>query len=176
MMDTSRFVEIGRIKGAHGVHGMLKIKPYNSETNLFDAKRVVYLQRAGQFVPLKVSQSAPGPKGLRVALEGVTTREQAQSLFDAPLFIPREEFPQLDDGEFYLDDLVGMEIVDADTGCVYGKATGLLETGANEVLEVRDGDKEILIPIIDGVIDEVDLDAQRATVRLPEGLLDIYES
>jgi len=76
----------------------------------------------------------------------------------------------LEEGDFYWYELVGMEVV-ADDGRALGRVESLLATGANDVLQVRDGDREILLPNIPDVVLSVDRETKRITVRLLPGLL-----
>lgn len=175
-MSKSRFVEIGRIMGAHGVNGGLKVKAHNPRTALLNRLCTVYLKSGDAFVPQQVMEVSPGPRGLRVHLSGVTDRVQAQALFDTPLYVPREEFGELGEGEYYLDDLLGLQVFDRESGELLGRVEGIIETGANDCLDVRDGRREILVPVLEGVVVELSLEEGRVVVQLPEGLLELYEN
>jgi 16S rRNA processing protein RimM len=100
---------------------------------------------------------------LLACLEGVDDRTGAEALMGLDVAVLREEMPEAEDDEFYWDDLIGLEVVNVQ-GEALGQVAGLLETGANDVLQVRDGDQERLIPFVDAVIQQVDLEAGRLVV------------
>ena len=105
-------------------------------------------------------------------LEGVSTVEEAEKLRGHILYMDRDEV-ELEEGVYFIQDLIGLEVLDADTGASYGKLTDVLQTGANDVYEVRDeSGKTVLIPAIPDVVLETNLDAGTMQIRPLEGLFD----
>ena len=99
-----------------------------------------------------------------VLLEGVSDRNQAEALKGALVGAPRDRLPQPAQDEFYWADLIGLEVVN-EAGVVLGRVHGLIETGANDVLQVRDDQgEERLLPFVDAVIRSVDRVARRIDV------------
>jgi 16S rRNA processing protein RimM len=102
-------------------------------------------------------------KGLAARLEGCSDRDQAQALGGAAVAVRRTQLPEPERGEFYWADLIGLQVVGAEGGEL-GRVSGLMETGANDVLIVQ-GERERLIPYLPGqVVLEVDLEAKRIRV------------
>jgi 16S rRNA processing protein RimM len=95
-------------------------------------------------------------------LQGVDDRNGAEALQGMDVAVRRDEMPQADEGEYYWDELIGMEVVNVQ-GEALGRVEGLLETGAHDVLQVR-GDRVRLIPFVEAYIQEVDVEAARMVV------------
>ena len=101
---------------------------------------------------------------------GVADRTAAEGLRGSFLRIRNEEIKDLPEGRDYHHDLMGLTVISED-GRRLGSVAGIIPTGGNLVFEVRDGNKEVLIPYIDDVVREVDLEGGTLTVRLIAGLL-----
>ena len=105
-------------------------------------------------------------------LEGVDSVEEAEKLRNQVLYMDRDEV-ELEEGVYFIQDLIGLEVLDVDTGKSYGKLTDVMQTGANDVYEVKDADgKTGLIPAIPDVVQETDLDGGVMRMRPLEGLFD----
>jgi len=107
-----------------------------------------------------------------VKLEGVDTVAEAEALRGRILYLHRDDV-KLEPGRYFIQDLLGLRIVDADTGELYGELTDVSATGANDVyhMRYRDG-REILIPAIPQVIAQIDTDGGVLRLRPMPGLLD----
>lgn len=105
-------------------------------------------------------------------LEGYDTPEQAETLRNQILYLNREDV-ELEEGTYFIQDLIGLDVVDADNGTVYGTLKDVLQTGANDVYVVQaEGGKELLIPAIPDVIVETNIEEHCMKIRPLEGLLD----
>jgi 16S rRNA processing protein RimM len=112
---------------------------------------------------------------LIIKFAGVETISDAESLRGCEVQIPYEDLGPPPEGEHYDIDLIGCDVVAADSGRVIGKVQDLLESGGQPLLEVRQEEKEILIPYTPEICLIVDIEAKRITVRLPDGLEDLNE-
>ena len=104
-------------------------------------------------------------------LEGTETPEQAEKLRNTMLYMRRDDL-DLEDGIYFIDDLIGLTVKNADTGFVYGIIDDVIQTGANDVYIVKENGKEYLIPAIPEVIIETDIEKNIMTIRPLEGLFD----
>jgi 16S rRNA processing protein RimM len=104
-----------------------------------------------------------------LALEGIDTMESAEALKGKNVFVPRDQLPEMEPGSFYASDLEGLTVVTA-RGQVLGVLEEIFDNGAHDIYVVRDETREILLPVVDGVVVEVDMDAGRMVVEPPEGL------
>ncbi len=158
---------VGRVTGAFGVRGWLKVRSYTEPAENILAYSPWYLRRdaveeaenAGR-VHRVVAGEARG-EGVVAQLEGIDDRDTAAGLAGSRVMVPRSRFPAAGAREFYWTDLEGLE-VRTEAGEVLGRVQGMLETGANDVMIVQ-GDRRRLIPFI--------LDATVLDVRLDEGVL-----
>lgn len=176
-------VEVGRVLGAWGVKGWIKVQPYAEDPQaLFSSKRW-YLQPPESVGP--ASKVAPGaaPDVLRViqareqgddivaSIHDLQDRDAAQALRGCRLFVPRSSFPTAGDDEYYWVDLIGLAVINRQ-GEGLGTVIGLIETGPQCVLRLRplgvDGPlkplQERLIPFVGAYVDRVDLAGKTITV------------
>ena len=115
----------------------------------------------------RITASRPTPKGFLVDLEGVNGRHEAAALAGVELVVGRGDLDDLDVGEFYVADFVGMKAVDA-TGKVVGEVTEVLENPAHEIIVVRSEEDEVYVPFTLEHVPEVDIPGRRLVVSPPE--------
>jgi 16S rRNA processing protein RimM len=165
-------IRVGRIAGAHGLSGALRMRPDNPDSEAFADTARLTLELGSErreYDLLGVSRAGGGM--IRLILDGLSNADQADALKGAIVMIAASELPAPAPGEFYYYQAVGCEVVLTD-GRRIGLVEEVLSTGANDVLVVRDGGKEILIPVIADVVKAMDLDARRIVVEPVPGLLD----
>ena len=172
-------VEVGRILGAWGVKGGIKVKAFAADPQaLFSTKRW-YLQPSDLLRPappsavafslpplLHVVQAREQGDAVVATVQEVTDRDAAEALKGARIFVPRTSFPTPDDGEFYWVDLIGLGVANR-IGVALGQVVGLIETGPHCVLRIQPADAaapECLIPFVDAYVVGVDLPGRRITV------------
>ena len=168
-------IRIGKIAGAHGIRGALKVYSYAESMDLYAAgDRIVLVDSAGAAGTYVVIRAQAYKRIVRLALEGITTRDAAEALIGRDVFARREALPPLEPDTYYWNDLIGMEVF-ADTGERLGRIEQIIPTGANDVYVVRTAPDhpaaEILIPAIASVVLTVDIEGRRMRVALPEGLV-----
>lgn len=165
---------IGRITGAHGIRGGLKVHAYTETAELFQEGEPVRLVLAdGTVSTLTLDWVAPHGRGLRLGLESVADRDTAERLAGASLYVEKARLPALEEDTYYWFELVGLAVYDT-AGLLLGRLHSVIPTAANDVYVVR-GDvngvpRETLIPAIGDVVLSVDLDRRTMVVALPEGL------
>jgi 16S rRNA processing protein RimM len=159
-MLSSDLVVMGYVCGVFGVRGAIKV---HAETEFADSLLdypVWWLGRDGEWKPYTVEGGQAQPKALVAELAGVTDRDVAEALRGQQVAVPRIELPEAEEGEFYWSDLIGLSVINLQ-GESFGSVTELMETGANDVLVVDDAETRRLIPFVDAVVTEVNLDARR---------------
>lgn len=164
---------MGRILGAHGKDGGVRVKSISDVPGRFDAEEVLSLSRDGvvaQEQTCQISFSRPIANGeLIIWFRGVRTREDAQPLAGSWLCVPLSDVPEAEEGEYFHYQLVGLKVSTAD-GEELGELTEILETGSNDVYVIAGPEGEILVPAISKVIRRIDIVAGLMVVDLPEGL------
>ncbi|HMA86818.1 MAG TPA: ribosome maturation factor RimM [Desulfosalsimonadaceae bacterium] len=169
-MEKDGDLHIGKVVGVHGIKGYLKVLPFAENSAPFTPGRRVYV-KTGQSgkQALTVRECRLHRNLLRVAFEAIETREAAESLVGAELFINRSELPELEDDTWYWYDLIGLAVYADDT--YIGRVDNIFATGANDVLVVKNEDEiERLIPVIASIVRQIDLDNKTIRVELPNGL------
>ena len=156
-------VVMGRISAPYAVRGWVKIQPQTEYIDSLLDYPVWHVGGKGPWRQLKLLEGKAHGHYLLAHLEGVDDRDAAEALMGMDVAVPREDMPEAEEGEYYWDDLVGLEVVNGE-GVVFGRVAGLLETGAHDVLQVN-GERERLIPFVDAYVREVDLAAGRIVVE-----------
>ena len=157
-------IVIGRVGAAHGIHGDLRIIPLTDFPERFSALREVMV---GDEL-LHIDQMKPQGKNILMRFREYGVREEAQRLTGRLLTVAREEAAPLDEGEYYVFDIVGLTVYDEE-GSVLGTVENVLRTGSNDVYAVRAADgREILIPALRAVVLAIDVPKGRMTVRFPQ--------
>lgn len=157
-------IKLGKTSGAFGIKGWVKIFSYTSPPEQIFKYQQWYIKQSGQWNPVKLKSGRPQGKGLIAQIDGIADRNAAEALGRCEIAIKREQLPRLREDEFYWSDLIGMQVIDT-KGIKFGTVKSMIETGANDVLVVVDGDKERLIPwILEQVIQSVSLQDKQITV------------
>ncbi len=168
------YVIVGLIVGVHGLRGEVKIEPHTDFPERFGVDTTLLM--GDDLTPVTIRQSRPHKQNMLVHFEGIRGREAAESLRGGWLFIPEDEVLDLEEDSYWIHDIVGLT-VQTTAGDVLGSVTDVMETGANDVYIVRtqpgvNGGRDLLLPAIEEVVQQVDVEAGLLVVDLPEGLLD----
>ena len=163
-----RFLECGKIVATHGLRGEVKVLPWCDGPEALVPIKTFYLD--GGNTPKRAERCRIQKNMVLLKLEGVDTPEAAQALRGRVLWLDREE-DTLEEGQYYIQDLIGLTVEDADTGEVYGTLRDVTETGANDVYHVAFPDGRVqLVPAIPQVIAKIDIDGGKMLIRPLEGL------
>ena len=174
MVDYECLLSIGKIVGAHGIKGVLKVFSYAESASRFASGLSLYLKGAGSGENVfKIKWAKAHSKVILLSLEGITNRDQAEALIGSELFISRDLLEELEEGTYYWSEIIGLAVFDMDDEYI-GRVTSIIETGSNDVYVVtcpaEKDVKEVLVPALTWVIKSIDLDKKIMTVDLPEGL------
>lgn len=155
----ARLVALAEVARPHGVQGELRLKVYNADSELLLAVPSVVVETdEKKRVDARVESARRAGDAILVRLSIAKDRDQAEKLRNARILVPRSAFPEPEDGEFYVCDIEGAEVVDP--AGVVGRVRALHSYPTVDVLVVdREGAEPIEIPLVDGVIDEVDVAA-----------------
>ncbi|MEE2704406.1 MAG: ribosome maturation factor RimM [Myxococcota bacterium] len=171
------WVAIGQVARAHGLAGALVVVLYGEEADNLRVSECVRLSlgsRGQEFHQSRLS-AVPATRGgrarVRLWLDGIASRSQAEPWAGAELAIPARVLQPLPAGEYYWRDLIGLRCRTS-AGRALGRIEEIWPTGSNDVLVVRDGPLSFLIPALYEVIEEVDLESGWVSIDPPEGLLE----
>jgi 16S rRNA processing protein RimM len=173
-VEKNGFVPVGRIVGAHGVKGNIKVYSYAESLSVFKPGSLILLINPKGFEKIyKIKWVKPHGRLTLLSLKGVENRNTVETLIGSVFFIERASLPEPGDGSYYWVDIIGISVFTADDEYI-GLVESIIPTGSNDVFVVRNPDKahdsEILIPAIESVILEIDLERKTMRVDLPEGL------
>jgi 16S rRNA processing protein RimM len=170
---------VGQIIGVHGVHGELKAQILTDDPSRFDLLTRVFVGPDGaEPIPYSLEGYRLHQKWVLIKLEGVDDRNRAETLRGQLIQVSSEEAIPLAAGEYYEHQIIGLEVWTVDSRNL-GQVTEILYSAAHEVYVVQGTDaqspkgglREILIPAVASVVLQIDLEARRLLVELPEGLL-----
>lgn len=170
LIDRERLVCIGVVVDAHGLKGELKVKPMTRTPSYYEASATVILDAGHGLKPMAVRNLRTAGAHWVIALEGIADRDAALAMKGAEVLLDQDDLRPLEEGEYFLDDLIGCRVEDLD-GTPVGDVRGVLETGANDVLEVATERGELLVPVTAEVVREVDTAARRIRIAPLPGML-----
>ena len=159
------WVELGVVARPQGVKGEIRVHVFNPDSTLLEELAEVFLiGEAGEEPALVGIQSARrGPKATLLRLEGVSSREDADALRGYTLCVPRSALPELDEGEYYHADLIGLEAFER--GESIGTVVDVLDYPSAECLKVERPDGFLEVPMLPKWLDRVDVDAGKVLLK-----------
>jgi 16S rRNA processing protein RimM len=161
------WIPVGRVTRTHGLKGELKFYPADKDDLVIQSDQQI---RLGETTfKIKAVRGAKSP--FIVKFEGIDSIEAAQSLSGQEVLIAREDFESLPEGEYYRFEIEGLKVFD-DTGKYYGVIEDIIETGSNDVYVVREDGKEWLVPMIDSIVQSIDLEQGKLIFHCVEGLFE----
>lgn len=176
-VDPAALIRIGFVYRPHGVRGELKIDPEDTDDpTRFEALDTVYVgtrpQSVEQWAIASVRyQDTKRGTTVILRLDGIDSRDAAERVTKANVFA-HEDALELDEGELFVHDLVGLDVVTED-GDTVGTLSNVMTYPAHDMLVVRrPGQPEALVPMVDAIVRDIDLDAARVVIRPIDGLLD----
>lgn len=168
---------IGKIIGAHGVRGELKVYPLTDDAHRFLKLKDCYLCGPALEDPrAAVCKAARLDRGnVLIRFEDVSDRDKAETLRGRFIAVSRDNAVKLKEGSYFIADLKGLEVID-DTRGSLGTAIDCFETGSQFTLEIkRDKKKNLLVPFVKVYCYEVNIEGGYIKCRLPEGLYELYD-
>lgn len=164
-----QFLDSGKIVGTHGIKGEVRIEPWCDSPEFLCAFKTLWLDERGENA-IKV-RSRPHKNIVLCKIEGVESIEAAERLRGKIVYIDRDEV-ELGEGVHFVQDLIGLEARDLETGEVYGTLTDVLRTGANDVYEITRDGKKYLVPVIDEVVREINTEEGYVLLTPMKGIFD----
>ncbi|MEZ4454668.1 MAG: ribosome maturation factor RimM [Nannocystaceae bacterium] len=182
MAATSPTLAVAEIVGVHGVRGALRVRLHDPESEALEVGRTVLLGDGGPPAKILECSRVPHTDLVRLRVDTITTRDDAEGLRGRELHVDRELLPPLADDEFYLADAIGLPVLrrrddDDDDAALepVGEIVGLTDNTVQDLFEIEWTDPasgqvhEWLLPVLPQFIESIDDD--RLIVRLPIGLL-----
>ncbi len=166
------FLEAGKIINKRGLSGELKVDSYCDTPQAFCSFERFFLDGKGEN-EIKVISSKVYNGYVYLKLEGINSASDAEKYKNRILYINRNDM-QLDEDRYFIDDIIGLDVINADDGTVYGKLTEVFNRGASDIYTVKNGDKEYLIPAVSEIVIKIDVN-KGIFIRPIPGLIDNAE-
>lgn len=169
-----QFLRVGVIASTHGIRGEVKVYPTTDDLSRFETlKEVVLVTQRKEHLPLTVAGVKFFKQFAILKFKEIDNIDDVQKYKGCDLMVSRENAQPLEENEYYIGDLIGMKVV-SDDGKNLGILEDVLQTGANDVYVVkRLGGSELLLPVIDECILDVDVEQGLVKAHVMEGLLDL---
>lgn len=163
---------VGVIANTHGLRGEVKVFPTTEDPERFRTLNDVLLDTGSEWLPLEVTSVRFFKNLVIVKFKGYDSINEIEQYKGKDLYVTRENAIPLEEGEYYLADVIGAEVFTEDGG-IFGELTDVLTgNGANNVFVVQHEGKEVLLPVIPDCVKNVDVEQGKVTVHIMKGLLD----
>lgn len=164
-------LQVGVITSTHGVRGEVKVFPTTDDPARFKKLKKVILDTGKETLPLEIQGVKFFKQFVILKFKGIDNINEIEKYRKCSLFVEREDAVPLEEDEYFIADMIGMEVLLED-GEVFGTLKDVMETGANDVYIIEsNGHGEVLLPAIKECILDVDIKAQKMKIHLMDGLI-----
>lgn len=169
-MQNNDYLQVGVITQTHGIRGEVKVFPTTDDPARFKTLKNVVLDTGRSYLPLEIESVKFFKQFVILKFKGIDNINDIEKYKKSPLLVSREDAVDLEEDEYFMADMIGMNVVTED-GTPFGVLTDIMETGANDVYVVETEEHgEVLLPAIKECILDVDIEAQKMTIHLMSGL------
>ncbi len=163
-------VHVGKTGRPHGIRGEIKAWPLEGSSGAWLEATFVYIGSSGEVASrYRLLGSKKAGAALALELEGIESRDEAARLSNLNIYVERRQLPECGDGTYYLEDLRNLAVVDT-RGRKIGRLVDAFHNGAHEVYAIETMVGEILLPVVEGVVELIDVEKGVMVVNPPEGL------
>lgn len=167
----TKYLEIGQIVNTFGIKGMVKVKPFTDEVKRFGKLEKVYIENKKGKKEYQIEEVKYHKDMVLIKFKGIENPEDANLLRESYLVVDRETQEPLEEGTFYIVDMIGLEVY-TDEGELLGNLEDIFNTGSNDIYVVKNElGKQILLPAIADVIKDIDMENKKIIVHLIPGLI-----
>ena len=156
------FIPVGKVVADHGLGGTVKFKYYNEDAENFYRYSSLITNKNERQAELKLTEVRFSKGFFYLKFEGLNSPEQVSFLINQELFVREEDLPPLENDEYYDYQLIGLHVVNH-SGELIGTVSQVIHTGVNDIIVVK-GKEEILVPMVEGLISEIDLKNSLITI------------
>ena len=167
----TKYLEIGQIVNTFGIKGMVKVKPFTDNIERFNNLEKIYIKNKSGQTEYKIQEVKYHKNMVLIKFEGIENPEQADLLRNSYLIVDRETEEPLEPGRYYIVDMIGLDVFTDDNEYL-GKLEDIYNTGSNDIYVVKNElGKQVLLPAIEDVIKNIDMDSKKVIVHLIPGLV-----
>ena len=164
---------LGTVVAKYSFKGEVLIKLDTDDPETYLSLQSFLLEDESRLIPCFTTKvQLHKPQLLRVSIEGVKSEKQADLMIGKSVYLPLNQLPKLDEDQFYFHEIIGFEVIDSLQGQI-GTITGVNDRSSQVLLEVEYNYRQILIPLVDELIQQLDKQKKQLYLSIPEGLLDL---
>ena len=154
---NKKYLECGKIINTHGIKGAVKVESWCDSPYILAELERVFLEKNGELREYDIVHSSVFKQFVILELDGVMSIEAAEKLKNQTLYLSRDDM-ELDEGEVFVADLIGLPVIDTDTAVEYGKIIDVMNTGASDIYVIKTQTGEAMMPAVKEFVKEVDLE------------------
>ena len=156
-MNIEKYLECGKIINTHGIKGAVKAESWCDSPYVLAELERVYTEENGKPKEYKVIKASVFKQFVLFELEGVYGMDAALAMKNKMLYASRDDI-ELDEGDFFIADLIGLPVIDVDNGREYGKIADVINTGASDIYVIKTPEGEAMMPAVEEFVKEIDLE------------------
>jgi len=154
---NKNYLECGKIINTHGIKGAVKVESWCDSPYVLAELERVFLEKNGSFKEYEVIDASVFKRFVILELDGILTIEEAEKLKNRIIYLAREDM-ELEEGEVFIADLIGLPVVDVDSGVEYGKISDVMNTGASDIYVINTPNGEAMMPAVKEFVKEINLE------------------
>lgn len=167
----NEYLECGQITRAHGINGAMIINPYCDSYEVFASIGTLYIKEGECYNPMKVKKCSPYKNSAIVTVEGIETPEEVTKIRLTSVYAHRNDIPK-GEGDYFIVDLIGLDVIDANTGEKYGVLKDVINQGAQDLYAIkRENKPDGYVPAISEFVREISIE-KGIFITPIEGMLD----
>lgn len=168
----NKYLELGQIVNTFGIKGQVKVYPYTEDIRRFEELKEIYVEKKKELKLFQIEHINYSKNMVILKLKGINTPEEAERLRNCYLKIDRKDAKELPEGTYYIADLLGLDVY-TDEDKLLGKVEDIYNAGSSDIYVVKDEmGKQVLLPGIEEVLKDIDLEHKKIIVHIIKGLLD----
>lgn len=165
------YFEVGQIVNTFGIKGQVKVKPFTDDLERFEELKSVLVEKGKELIEMQIEEVKYQQTVVLLKLKGIENMDMAEKLKGCYLKIRREDARKLPNDTYFIADLIGLNVYTED-GMLLGKVDDIYNNKSNDIYVIKDElGKQILLPAIKDVIKHIDIENEKITVHLLNGLI-----
>ena len=156
-MFSKTHLECGKIINTHGINGVVKAESWCDSPEILASLEKVFILENGKMKKYRIESASVFKRFVLLGLVGVTTVEEADRLREKVIYLERDDL-ELEEGEVFIADLIGLPVIDIDSGVEYGRITDVINAGASDIYVIDTPNGEAMMPAVKEYVKNVDLE------------------
>lgn len=155
-MSNKKYIECGKIINTHGCKGCVKVDPWCDSPEILAGFKRIFAKSGEEYHKYNVKKASIFKRYVLLELAEINDMDSAIAMKNTVIYADREDFC-LEDGEYFIADIIGCDVIDADSGRVYGTLSDVVNRGASDLYVVKTESGDVLVPVVDEFLDRVEV-------------------